>query len=436
MASFSSNLVRTFLAHTVGMVIALGTGVLTARVLGPADRGLYSLCVTLMALGIALANFQLGASSIFHLLRERRPAAAVFGGALVQSVGLGVLAGLVLALGRPLFGTAFEQLSSRPVLVVAMLVPLGVVDLVLSQMFRALDRFDLFNIHQLLAPALQLVALGVALGLGGGLVEALQALLAAYAALLAWTLVTLLRVVRPSFRDRSAWGSLLRFGGRMQGAGVFNQVEARLAVFLVASFLRPEDIAYYAIGEALVERMQSISLNIGTVLLPRLARESDALAAATTAIVCRSTMLVISGFVVVLAILSRPLIVGLYGSEYAPAIAPMLVLLPSAVLRSGSMVLTRFMISTNRLRVVATLNAISLVVRSALLVALVPTIGTIGAAAAASAACLFHLSAAAVSFRRASGLGFREIALVDRSDLRRIFHATRSGIGLRPERAR
>jgi O-antigen/teichoic acid export membrane protein len=435
MTTFSGNLVRTFLAHTVAMAMAIGTGVLTARALGPADRGLYSLCVSLMSLAVALANVQLGPSSIFHMIRERRPAAAVFGGVLVQSIGLGLLAGVLLLLGRPLLGSAFDQLPSRPLLLVAILVPLGVVDLVLTQMFRALDRFDLFNLHQLIAPALQLAGLGVALGLGGGLLEAFQGLLAAYVATLAWTFGALLRVVRPGFRDRSAWSSLLRFGARIQASTVLGEIEARLAVFLVAAYLRPEDIAFYAIGEALAERMQSIPITIGTVLLPRLARESEASAAATTALVCRSTMLVMAGMAAGLAIVSRPLIVGLYGSEYAPAIAPMLVLLPSAVLRSGSQVLTRFLISTDRPRAIVIVNALSLATRSLLLLAILPATGILGAAASATAACVVHLAATAVLFRRVSGLGFREIALVDRGDLRRILDALGRGIGLRASRA-
>lgn len=435
MARFSRDLFLTLGTQILSIGVGVGSGVLTARVLGPEHRGIYSLCITLGMTVASMASFELGPSAIYQIARLRAPAGRVVAAVVALGAALGTLVAAALWLGRPLVFRAFDALSAEPLLWVALLIPLALLDTTLSQVFRATNRFVLFNAHALLLPGLQLAALAAAFLAGGGLVEALQAIVASQAVVLLFTALALWVVARPRLRgSRALWGPMFRYGARIEAASVLGYLQLRISLFLVAYYLSPEDIAFYAIADALVGRLLTIPNTIGTVLLPKIAAESDATAADMTAAVSRSTLFLMVGTALALGAVAVPLVDLLYGAEYLPSVAPLWALLPLAVFRSGSRVLTRFLLATNHTSILVGLNVIALVAHVGLLLVLVPRYGTVGAAAAASAGYMMHTVGCVLVFRSISSIGVTRVLLVGRADLGLMLDALRSRRGGEPGR--
>jgi O-antigen/teichoic acid export membrane protein len=432
MAWFTRDVTRTLMAHVPVVFLGLGASILTARVLGPEDRGIYALCFMILNTGIFFAALSLGQSVTYHIGRRKIAADRVLGGALLLVALLGALLLAALRLGEPVFLRYFEQLRHDAMLLVALIAPLMLINTALNDFFRGMDRLDFFNTCRILRPALRFGALAAAFALGGGLLEALQAVLLSELLVLPLQLAFLLRLCRPSFSGtRSIVGALAGFGARLEAAAAIGQVDYRVAGFVVAYFTASDQLAFFAIAEGLVTQLMALPTLVAVVLLPKIARQDDAEASWMTSAACRSTLFVVAAVALLIAAVSQPLIHLLYGSDYLPTAIVLVALLPVAIGRAGTRILTRYIVIANRLRILAFANATTLVVHVALLLILVPSGGIVGAAVATSVTYILRLAIVVGAFARLTGIPVRETLFVNRADIERLLRAGRDALSLR-----
>jgi O-antigen/teichoic acid export membrane protein len=305
----------------------------------------------------------------------------------------------------------------------------------LTDFFRGMDRLDFFNACRTLRPTLRFGALAAAFALGGGLLEALQAVLLSELLALPIQLAILLRLCRPSFSGaRSIAAALASFGARLEAAAAIGQVDYRVAGFIVAFYTASDQLAFFAIAESLVTQLMALPTLVGTVLLPKIARQDDAEASRMTSATCRSMLFVIASVALLIAATSQPLIHLLYGSDYLPTAIVVVALLPVAIGRAGAGILSRYIVVVNRLRILAFANAATLVVHTALLLLLVPSGGIVGAALATSVSYILRLAIVVGAFARLAGIPARETLLVNRADIDRLLRASREALSLRAVR--
>src|ERR1700682_3737492 len=87
---------------TRALTIALGTimGVITARILGPHNRGVFSLVYLLPSTVVTFGKLGLAQASVYSLRREKVAAQRVVANAFVASIVLGLLFVTAVFLGR------------------------------------------------------------------------------------------------------------------------------------------------------------------------------------------------------------------------------------------------------------------------------------------------------------------------------------------------
>jgi O-antigen/teichoic acid export membrane protein len=426
---FAPDLLRTLAAQGPVLAFGLATSVLTARALGPEARGVWALCFLVAQSAVALAEMNLGVALVFHAGRRGLAPGRALGAMLLL---LALLSGAafvaIRALEAPLLAT-FPALRPATLRLAAALAALLLANSVATEFFRAFDRLGLYNLCRTLGPGSRLAALSLAFALGRGLESALAAAVAAEAAILPAQLALAARLARPAFRGAAAAaGTLLAYGARVQGAAALGHLDQRLAGFLVAYFTPAADLAFYAIAEGGVLALVALPTLVGNVLHPKLARASDAGAARMTAATCRATLFLALALCAAVALLARPLVQVLYGSEYLPSAALVVALLPVAVARSGLRILSRYLLVANRVRALALGSALALFSHAALLVALVPSFGTLGAACATSLGYAAQLALVAAAVRRAASLPLRELLVVERADLARLAGLAREAL--------
>ena len=430
MAWFTRDVTRTLLAQAPVLALGLAASVLTARVMGPTDRGIYALCFMVANTAVFFGSLELGQSVVYHIGRRGLEPARALGAALGLLALLALAAFAALRVAEPLLLRFFDAFTPEILRLVALMAPLMLGNAIVIQFFRALDRIDFFNVCRILAPAIRLVALSIAFALGGGMLEALQAVAVAEAALLPLQLFLLLRLVRPRLGGRAAARSLVRFGAQLEGSSAIEQVDYRVAGFAVALFCAAADVGYYAIADGMVTYLLTLPILVGNVLAPKIARMPDAEAAGMAAATCRSTLFVTAGLGVSLALLSHPLVSLLYGAEFLPSALLVVALAPVAVARSGVRILGHYVVVSNRVRLLAIVNAVTLLVHASLIFSLVPGLGAIGAAFAVSTGYVLQLALVALVFRRLSGLPLRDVLLVQGQDLQRMLRAVGDGLEL------
>mgnify|MGYP003729404659 CR=1 FL=1 len=432
---FVKDALRVLGGNVVMSVLGVGSGIITARWLGPHDRGLFQLLTELPTM---LSNFvKLGVpqASVYFMRRRQATAAAVASNSLWLAAVLGTLAALVCWTGRDwLLANVLKD--APPVLIppTLALIPFVLLQFYLLGVAQAQERFHEYNIRQIVPNLLSLAGLVlflVVLDLGLVAAVASQAAIVVFMSLwLAW------RVHRESplrlRLDRPLLRGMLAFGGKSYVQTLAATLHFRLDKYLIAYLLEPRFVAFYAIAANLANLLLRVSDAAGTVLFPRLAAAEQQAAHVATARVCRHALFLTTLGGLGLAALAPFAIPLLYGQRFAAAIEPLLILLPGALFVALYQILTRNFTSRARqeINIVAALSA--LVLNVALNWTLVPRWGIAGAALAHD---LSYGTAAAIlliAFLRQSGLSLRAVLVVHREDLQDLRRAGRRMLRLVP----
>jgi O-antigen/teichoic acid export membrane protein len=434
---FLRDSLAVFGAQIVVTVLGVGTGVITARALGPRDRGIFQL---LLLLPTTLSNFvKLGIpqANVYFMRRRGATASDVASNSLWLALALGGVLAFVCYLGRDWLLTHFLKgappLTLPPVL---MLLPFVLVQTYFLGVLQAEERFGEYNFQQVAPTLLGLVGMAVALlWLRAGLLGAVVAQTAVVALVTIWLAVRVHRRarLRPTWNPELARG-MLSFGGKSYLQTLASTLHFRIDQYMIAMLLNPTQVGYYAIAVNLTNLLLKIPDATGTVLFPRLAGAGDRDAHAVTSRVCRNTLFITVAGSLGYVLFGRLAIRLLYGPAYMNAVWPMLLMLPGVVMISLYLILTRNFTSRNRQQV----NIIAAVAALAINVAsnwvLIPRWGIAGAAVSTAISYTVAALILLVVFVRESGRSVGETVLVGRADLGSLARlagraAARGGVG-------
>ena len=409
-----------FGAQMLATGLGVGTSIITARMLGPHDRGLYQL---LTLLPITLSNFvKLGIpqANVYFMRRRGASASAVASHSLWLALGLGGGLAVVCFLCRGWFLAHF--LKGAPpitILPVLLLLPFVLLQTFFSAVLQAEERFREYNFQQVAPTLFGLVGMAVALlWLRAGLVGAVVTQTLVVGGVTVWLARRVHRTapLRPTWDPHLARG-MMTFGSKSYLQTLATTLHFRIDQYMIGFLLDPAQVGLYAVATNLTNLLLKISDATGTVLYPRLAAAGERDAHAQTAAVRRHTL-----FMTVVVALGYELFGGvgirlLFGERYAGAILPMRLMLPGIVMISLYMILTRNFTSRNRQEINIAAAATALGINVGLNWVLIPRWGIAGAAISTavsySAAALILL----VAFARESGCSVAETLLIGRADL-------------------
>lgn len=417
---FFRNVLGTFLTQILIVGLNLMLGVLTARVLGPERRGVLTLVMTMPLTLVYFADLGISKANIYLTSRRKRSETAVAANSAVIALFIGIVVSLAFWLARNLaLNTLLRGLPSRYFAAILLLTPLLLLYTYWMAILRARQHFGLFNFLCLLMPVALLGCTGLALlVLKGGIGWAVVAYVTGTLLAVSTGLLVIGRLVRfkPAFDWLLARESLA-YGLKSYLQNLVGHLAYRLDIYLVALFLSPGDVAFYAVATSVAELSWYIPNSVGIVLFPKLSNEPEDRIHPLTAEVCRHTFVVTSLVtvgVIIAGVIGIPL---LYGADYVPAIAPLVALGPGIVAMSLYKVLTRNFSSRDRQQVSVLIAVVGLTLNVVLDALLIPRLATVGAALASSCAYSAMGLALLLAFRWESRLSWREILQPRRDDL-------------------
>jgi len=325
-------------------IIGMATGVITARYLGPHDRGLFQLFINLPT---TLSNFvKLGIpqASVYFMRLKGASASAVASNSLWFAFTMGTALTIVCWFGRDwLLARILKGAPRELVAPVLALIPFALLQFYLLGVAQAQERFREYNVRQIVPTVLLLIGMFVSLVVFHmGLVAAVCIWVGIFVFMSLWLTLRVHREAPLALRvDRALLGGMLGFGAKSYVQTLAATLHLRIDQYLIAYLLNPEEVAFYVIGVNLVGLLLRIPEATGTVLYPRLARAKGEDAHATTTRVCRNTLFLTALGAVALAIAGPIGIPLLYGHRFDRAIRPMLILLPGVLLMALYQILTR-----------------------------------------------------------------------------------------------
>jgi O-antigen/teichoic acid export membrane protein len=412
---FLRDIVQVFGGQVAMMVIGVSTGIITARALGPHDRGLLQL---LILLPVTLGNFaKLGIpqASIYFMRRMGAAASDVASNAFWAAVVMGSLMAIGCWFARDWLLVHVLKDAPREVLPpVLALIPCTVLQAYFLGIVQAQQRFHEYNLQQVVPNILGLIGMSVVLlVLRLGLLGAVLTHCAITLLMTAWLALRIHRVAPLRARvDVPLARAMLGFGGKSYVQTLAATQHQRFDQYLIGYFLAPGQVGLYAVAVNMTNILTRVWESTGTVLFPRLAAADDRAAHAATARIARHTV-----FITMLGALgllvAGPLVVPLlFGAQFAGAVAPMLWLLPGLVMMALYQILTRNFTSRGKQEVNIVAAVLALVLNVGLNLFLIPRWGIVGAAIAhdlsySAAACVLL-----VAFVRESGHGVVETTVL------------------------
>jgi len=372
-------------ARSVVLLSGLASAIVLTRALGPVGRGQYFAVATVAALFAQFANLGLSSSNTF--LAARDPALAW--PLTCNSLWLAALLSAGSALIIAAWGGSLGQLLSVPaglLWAVPALGPAILLFTLVASVMAAQQRFTALNVWQTVN-----AAVGVGLLI---LCLTLQAHVAAFLAATAVGSIVVataasLGIAGPGGR-RWSWPrlALIKIGAGYSLAaysalliGFLNQ---RIGVLYLGRQGHAAEIGYFSVAAQWHDVLLILPSAIGMVLFPALVRSSQGAWHATRRALFISVALTLL-VCALIAALAGPIITGLFGAAFLPAVPVLRAILPAVVAISGTAIVSQFLAARTYSPTLVAAWAAGLAVTCGADAVLVPAFGAVGAAWAQSA---------------------------------------------------
>lgn len=425
----------TIVASLGTILLALVSGILTARLLGPDGRGQVAAIQTWMLTLAWLPAMGFGEAMIYFQSKGEAPPARVLSTTLAAMPALGAAG---VAVGQLVVPLGFSAQSDETVHLARIF--LCTVPVILGTeagwtILMANKRFLFLSVIRMLQP---FVYVGMLLALWTLHDFTPFTVLAAQAVSYALTfVVAFVRLIWVVGLTKPTW-SLVRlgfgYGLRLQGVTLGSLVASRLDVMVLPAFVSAASLGYYAIAVNVASMVVSLFGNLQMVVFPvasgKEGRSSDVVVERGV----RVSLLGAAICVVILAVAAPWLIPFVYGADFDVSVTVIWLLLPGLVFWSATPVLSAGLQAAGRPGSASIAQLAGLIVTIVGLAVSLPRFGIYGAAATSSVAYAASFAFSAAALHRLSSFRFRSSLAPEqiRSDVRYLHEKIRARTSATP----
>jgi O-antigen/teichoic acid export membrane protein len=414
---------QTTLTRILLLGINFATGVVIARLLGPAGRGQLSALVIWPPLMASLFTFGLPSALLYYARTSERHRTALFTIAMLLTAAFSVVmigAGILIL---PHMLVQYDADTVHAAQLFMLLAPEIMLTYTLAAFMQASNRFAQFNQQRFLPAVLTLIGL-VGVSIFGTLTPLTAAIcyLAPPIPVFLYTLWCVRDIVGLSFAGaRDEASRLLRYGAKACGIDILGTVSQQADQMMVVGLLSAASMGLYTVALS-ISRVPYLVFNAMSDVIT--SRAIGMPPEELTAIVGRATRLTaIGGTLFALAIAAvLPFVLPLfYGTGFRGAVLITDILLVEIVASGIASILAVAFLATGRPGTVTLVRGGSLIVVVPLLFVLIPRFALVGAASAILISSVARVIAFALLYR--SSIGTAAPSLVPTlDDLRFLVH--------------
>ena len=381
--NFTQSVIGTLLAKFILIFLKMGIGVITARFLGPAGRGLFYSSVQTSGFINTVGTLSIGEGLIYHIGKGKITSHQVLGTVFMMVTGFTLILSVVLYLLVPLLTQHFlDKLPGGTIQLIFLLIPATMTEYFSASALRGLKAFSVVNKLTIVTRANILLLMFIALTFWSADV---------YTSVLAYTIALTLNAIlylivlfyKSQLHFSVSWNELnniIKYAAKAHIGTLLTEVEYRLDIFILLFFLNAAAVGVYSIGVTMAQILWYVSNSVNTVLFPYLTssdgKDLDVFTARILKYTLFSNILVVFGLILV----GLPLVQLLYGTIFSEAYFIFLVLSPGLLSDSVARSLAAWLKGTNRALALSKLSSVSLAVNILLCIILIPNWGVYGAA--------------------------------------------------------
>ncbi|TVQ16883.1 MAG: polysaccharide biosynthesis protein [Leptolyngbya sp. DLM2.Bin15] len=373
--------IQTFVVKVLVITINMGTGIITARVLGSAGRGELAAVILwpqFLAYALTLGVPQ---SLLYNLKRYPDEKSELFSTALVLSFMLGILASGIGIIFMPYWLSQYSPNIIRAAQWFMLASPLSLLSMVFAASFEARDEFTFSNQIRYFIPLSTLVFLLLLLAfdvdnpITFGMAYVLPSVPVGI-----WMFTRLWSRYQFSMQNMySASKRLLDYGIKAYGIDLIGSLSGKIGQALVVGMLTATSMGLYTVAISLSRVLNTFEEAVNIVLLPKAsARPLPEIILLTGRAVRASTFLTLL-CVAPLLVLGPFFLTLLYGEDFAPAAPVFRILLVEVLISGTSWMLAKSFMAAGRPGVVTVLQGIGLSITVPMMLLLIPRYGLIGA---------------------------------------------------------
>ncbi len=391
----ANNIIRQFFTQFIGLISGFAISIITARILGPAGRGDFSLILNTSGFLCLLLSFSFG-TSIVHVIASnkmpQRSTVNTFLAAIFGLISLCIFLLLVFPFQRFNFLLPANQ-QEHSVFYSFILLTLFVISM-LSTLFNSVLSGNRFFWQQqkvyLINTSISIVAYIILFSCRTRLNISFTVFFYFYLAIMALPAVgsyyMYFKYSRPAysftFLNAKQLKYIFNFSMLAYLCNVFQFLSYRMDFWFVEYFNGNKDLGIYSLAVNLAQMLWLLPQAISTILLSYSGAESPEKAIQNTNSLGRIAMVLILSATVVLALTIQFIIPLLYGAEFTKSAFLFKILLAGIVPFSLTTILASYFAGTGRIRVNLFCSLIGFLVCLMFDLILIPKFGNTGAAIA------------------------------------------------------
>jgi O-antigen/teichoic acid export membrane protein len=402
----------TFVMRILNMVGAAGLGILTARLLGPAGKGLYALPA--VESGLVVTAFAGLNSAFSYFMLNRKPGRRILIPAFITA-GIYVVAGEIALIPIALLsGHAWTLLPAMLFLPASAAINLAMgyaVGVKRVRYFSSINVAVTLVQIVLMAAGLFFVAREPRVAIAAWLISNILVAIAGVAAVL-W------HSRRLEGADPVSTREFVRFGIKVGFVNLVSLLNYRADLYIVALMATTAQLGMYTVAIAAAESLLVPTQVAALVTSPHIGSLDRDAAGRLAARCVRNNLLVALAVCGLLFVVADPIVHLLYGAAFLPVVPALRILLLGVfALSLGSPMSTYFTLKLGRPEVPLRLAGLSAVICIAVAIVLLPQLGIVGAAIGSTVAYVAGQAAAFWYFARTTRLSFASMVVPTRDDL-------------------
>jgi stage V sporulation protein B len=336
-------LVSTTVALLAGFLIRP----LLARWLGASGLGLYSLAITILGMGLLLANFGVSQSLLKYVAEDTanrdRTARIVMSG-FSMSIVLGAVIGVLLYAFRGPIADFFDMPEMADFLpILALAFPFSSLFTSTTGLFNGLRQMKTYALLITGQSGLRIILVLTLVGIGAGVKGAVTGIVLSAAAISLLGLFASRYFIRSSLEG---WAQntrrLLSFGGRMFAADATNVIANRIDIIVIGYYMAADDVGYYSAAALVATFFPLVPGAIQRITFPAASQLWAQKDYQTLGRMIDKSMkysaCVIVPLGLVVGFFAKDILTTVFGTDFDVAATPLCVLLVARVLRGGTAV--------------------------------------------------------------------------------------------------
>lgn len=420
---FFKDIIGTFGSNLILIVVSMLSGMITARWLGPNDRGLLALINALPATIYMIVYLGLPQACVYYICKSTNKSS--LGDVISNCLIFASLFSFLIILATLIFGkyiliTFYKDVKPLYFFLAILCTPFMLLTSYYEGVLRGVEKFYILNIRNISLSFFTLLTTIFILiifkyGLKG-------IVIAKFLIALLDTLVILLIITKFVFPIRLKFNldlakKMIKFGIKSHIQNLLIHLHLRIDVYILALFVMPYEIAYYDIAALIAELMLILPQSINQVILPKLTSLDTNSGILVSTKGSRTTFLITIFESLGIILLGKTFIKIIYGTPYIPSYIPLLLLLPGLTIYSINSILISYFTSQNKQEITIVSTFISLILNVILNFLLIPLYKIKGAAIATSISYSFTTAIMMMVYCKRNKVKVTDLFIITKKDL-------------------